>query len=411
MPCSLSQPAPSGVLLASWLLPSLTALAPPGLIGDQAVTLDPRMAAWAIGAAVVTTLLAGLIPSTAISSTKPHDALKAGGRESTRGGRWRHRAVVAAQFSLALVLLVGAGLFGETLLRLRSQPLGFTPDGVAVVSVAHPRQAPRAPRTPEESARLQALYATNFAEIVRLVDERNWVPMASLIHRLASLPGVRAVAAADSVPFTSTLSSTVRIRGEDQRDEDGQLASYYRVSQRYFDAMGIPILRGRSFEPSERGPSAVRVPRNAPAAIVSLGSVVISEELERRAFVGSAVGRKVVRVRVLYTVIGVVADVKQRGVSDDELAAFYVPMATAQSVRQIVVRTSGEVAPLLPMLRQAIEHHDAPMFVTSTAPLTDLVASTTAAERSRAMLSGLYGVVALLLASVGLLRHRRKARR
>ena len=88
--------------------------------------------------------------------------------------------------------------------------------------------------------------------------------------------------------------------------------------------------------------------------------------------------------------------------SDDELAAFYVPMATAESVRQIVVRTSSGVAPLLPMLRQTIEGHDTPMFVTATTPLSDLVASTIVVERSRAMLSGLYGMVALLLASVGL---------
>jgi ABC-type antimicrobial peptide transport system permease subunit len=101
-------------------------------------------------------------------------------------------------------------------------------------------------------------------------------------------------------------------------------------------------------------------------------------------------------------VIGVVADVRQRGVSDDELAAMYMPTVAATSVRQFVVRTTNELAPLLPMVRQTIEGHDMPMFVTATTPLRDLVDSTIVVERSRALLSGLYGMVALLLASVGL---------
>jgi len=93
----------AGVLLAYWLIPTLSALAPVGLVGAQAVGLNSRIAAWSIAAAVATTLLAGLIPAVTLASTRPGDALKRGGREATRGGRWRHRAVVVALAMAAMV--------------------------------------------------------------------------------------------------------------------------------------------------------------------------------------------------------------------------------------------------------------------------------------------------------------------
>ncbi|HEX5070675.1 MAG TPA: ABC transporter permease, partial [Vicinamibacterales bacterium] len=150
--------AVAGVLLASWLIPVLSALAPAGLIGDQAVRLDPRIAGWAIAASIVTTLVAGLVPATTISSARPTDSLKGGARELTRGSRWRHRSIVAAQFGLALVLLVGAGLFGETLIRLGRRPLGFSPEGVVIVGVSQTRPGPAPPISPEERERLRQDY-------------------------------------------------------------------------------------------------------------------------------------------------------------------------------------------------------------------------------------------------------------
>jgi len=377
----------SGVLLAWWLLPALTALAPPGLIGNQPVVLDPTVAALGIAAAVVTTLVAGLIPSTAISSTKPAAALKAGGREASRGGRWRHRAVVAAQFSLALVLLVGAGLFGETLLRLGNRPLGFSPEGVAVVSVSRARQAPAATLTPAEREQLLHLRRTDIDAFNRMLYGGEWSSTQSLIDRLAAMPGVLAVAAAADVPLTSGPAPTFLVRSEHQPEGDAQRASRHMVSEGYFAAMGIPIVAGRGLEPTDRF---------QPVA-------VISQSLERRAFGRDGVGRRLLTGSpASIEVIGVVPDVRQRDGSADEAEAVYTALGTVASVRYLVVRTAGDVDAALPELRHAIEGHDVPMFVTATTPLRDMVASTMAVERSRALLSSMYGGVALLLASVGL---------
>jgi predicted lysophospholipase L1 biosynthesis ABC-type transport system permease subunit len=129
---------------------------------------------------------------------------------------------------------------------------------------------------------------------------------------------------------------------------------------------------------------------------------VISETLARRAFAGEAIGRLLVQDKVAYEVIGVVTDVKQTGLLDADTAAAYVPFRMASQVRHFVVRAEGDAGALLPDLRRAIEGHDAPMFVESTATLEDRVAFTIVIERGRALLSSVYGGVALLLAAVGL---------
>jgi hypothetical protein len=209
--------AAGGLRLARWLVPSLAALAPPGLAGDQPVALNRGIALGSIAAAIVTTMIAGVIPAAAMSSARPGDALKIAGRGVSPGGRWRHRGIVAAQFGLALVLLVGAGLFGETLLRLGRAPLGFSPDGAAVIAVTRDREPSDGPLTPAERAQLQQVRRTGGGEAMsRFFAECTWGPMQALIGDLRALPGVGAVAVADHVPFTPTRARSVRARAEGQ---------------------------------------------------------------------------------------------------------------------------------------------------------------------------------------------------
>jgi ABC-type antimicrobial peptide transport system permease subunit len=391
--------AAAGLLLAAWLLPILTALAPPGLIGDQRIALDLPLAAGAIVAAAVITLLAGFIPLTATSTTKPCDALKAGGRDVIGGSPWRHRVVVAAQFGLATVLLVGAGLFGETFARLGREPLGFDPVGVAVVSVAPARQSPRAFSTPAERAMIDLLKRTDRNALNALLDGREWVPIQALMDRLSALPAVRAVAVTDAVPFAPGLPRLLRVGRQGGAEDEAQSASMFSVSADYFDVMSVQLLDGRTLRPADvRGRMASRVTGAGPLST----PVVISESLARRVFDADAVGKILVAGQSPMEVVGVVGDLKQRGPLDNNGVAVYFAAASAASVRHIVVRTSGGVAELLPALRSTVEGNDTPMFVTSTAALSSLVRSTTAVERGRAMLSAMYGGVSLLLASIGL---------
>jgi hypothetical protein len=380
-----------GVALSAWLIPWLTSLAPPGLIGSQDVGLNAQIAGWSVVAAVATTFMAGLLPAAALSATEPGDALKAGGRQATRGGRWRHRALVASQFALALVLLVGAGLFGETLLRLGGQPLGFSPDGVAVAAVSRGREAPR-PWTAEDRAQIETLRRTDVAAMIAYVNQFGWVRVQSLLDRLSALPGVTALAMADRVPFGTDLPTSARIYAEGQRPEDAHIAQWRSVSESYFRVMGMPLIRGRGFEPADRQAGSRSLER----------AVVLSAAMEQRVFGGPGVGRRLRWDKAVLTVVGVVPDVRDHVRSDEGLPTIYLPLASPESARQILVRTAGDPRPMIPGLRAAIEGHDSPMFVTAAGALDDIVSATIVVERGRAMLSGLYGGVALLLAAVGL---------
>jgi ABC-type antimicrobial peptide transport system permease subunit len=160
------------------------------------------------------------------------------------------------------------------------------------------------------------------------------------------------------------------------------------VSTQYFEAIGASLLNGRTFADADR----LTIP----------SPVVISRSLERQVFGENAVGRVIEGTQLTWTVIGVVADVRQRGFNDDDLAMMYEPLRDVTLVNHLIVRASGDGSAAIPMIREAIEGHEAPMFVTSIAPMADLVAETIAVERSRALLASAYGLVALVLASVGL---------
>ncbi|HUF46822.1 MAG TPA: ABC transporter permease, partial [Vicinamibacterales bacterium] len=377
----------TGLLLAWWLLPALVSIAPPGLLGQQPVALDRQIAAWALAAAVVTTLLAGMVPSSAIWSSQPGDTLKRGSREATRSSRWRHRAVVAAQFSLAMVLLVGAGLFGETLRRLGHQSLGFDPAGAAVVAVQRGRPAPRV-ITAEERAKLLDLRRTDIAALMSYMESFDLRVMQDARDRIAALPEVTAVAMASAVPLAGDSPGSAVVRREGQAPEEGQSILALSVTEDYFRAMRIPLESGRPFEAIDQ--------------LASPSVTIISTEVERRLFDGLALGRTLMRGQAPYTVVGVAADVRYRSPVDDDVGVIYFPMRTANTARYWVVRSDGDMRALLPSLRPAIEGHESALFVTQTTALPDLVASTLVVERGRAMLSAMYGGAALLLAAVGL---------
>jgi hypothetical protein len=166
------------------------------------------------------------------------------------------------------------------------------------------------------------------------------------------------------------------------------------------------LARPVAFTPAADGPrcsarSTRRRPARSWAPSRTWRPVVVSEELGRRLFGGDAVGHRLLGAQTCDEIVGVVSNVRQRGYNDDNLVVAYRLLRGARSTH-ILVRTAGDVDGALPSIRQTIEGHDTPMFVTSIAPLKTIVAGTIAIERSRALLSGAYGLVALLLAAVGL---------
>jgi hypothetical protein len=309
---------------------------------------------------------------------------------------------VAAEIALALVLLVGASLLGETLFRVTAQPLGFNPSGLGIVSFRMTR-LPGVPAKGISSEEYRSLTPAQKMDRVRIVDGLRstgwWLHMSTAIDRLAALPGVVAVGGGYTAPLAGS-GFTARLRPVGAPEGDAVIVRLEIVTERYFEAMEMPILRGRNFSPGDRQ-AVSRLTREQPGPSFA----IVSRELERRLFGGEAVGKRAILgtggpIRLL-EVIGVVPDVRWRKHAGEDLATFYLIGQEYHSINALIVRAAGDAAAVLPEVRKALGSYDPNIVVTATAAMDDILATSVAEERFRATLSALFGGAALLLAAVG----------
>ena len=217
-----------GVLLAVWGIDALLALAPDALPRASEVALDGRVLLFSLALALATGVAFGIMP--AISAARPNldEALRDGARGASSARGRLKRALVVAELALSLMLLVGTGLMVRSFLLLRAVDPGIRPEHVLTLRAALP--------TPKGEPSEQ--------------DRAHWVAwFARATTRLAALPGVRAAAAADILPFDGNDSRyTFEIEGEaPRRAADLPHEEVRQVTARYFDALGIALVRGRGF--------------------------------------------------------------------------------------------------------------------------------------------------------------------
>jgi putative ABC transport system permease protein len=366
----------AGVVAAWWIVPSLVALAPNRLPRIDTVAIDARVLIFAAMLSGLTTVLAGIMPSMAGSAASPIDALRAA-RATGRLRSRTQRLIVATQVAIAVVLLTGAALLGESMIRLTSVPLGFDDKGLLVLSVTVSRSL-----------------APDVARRARLDSE--------LLDGIRALPGVEAAAATASPPFgTSFGANALEVSG---RPGERLSAQRHIVSEDFFTTMRMPILRGRGFE---RADAVRQLPGPAaPGAEVddTLGVAIVSRELERRYFSGSAVGQRIRFNRIWHDIIGVAPDVKSQQYADESGPAFYVYSRQVPyiTVGQFVIRASGEPDALVPALRELVTRADRRLVIASVETMQTLLGRSVANQRYRATLSSVFGMAALLLAAIGL---------
>jgi predicted permease len=364
----------AGGLGAAWVMtPTLVAFAPAKLPRIEDVAVDVRVFVFALVLAAVTIVVFGLWPSLATSAVDPADALRDGRGASRRRGA--HRSVVVCQVALAIVLLVGASLLGETVVRLTSQPVGFESENLMVLRVRP----------------------------VRLGVPGAFGPSVhALLDHIRSIPGVTSAATTSSAPFSGNYgSNTIEVEG---RPGEKLTGFRYSVSDRYFETTGIRVLRGREFVASD----ATRQQRNSPAAATGdtlngAGVAVVSEELERRYFTGRALGRRLRFGDTWVTIVGVVADTKLRQYVEPPNPGFYLfsRQMVYLGTDQVVIKTAADPVTLAPALRQAAAA-DGNLLITRLERMGDLMGRTVAGERYRALLSSMFGLAALMLAAIGL---------
>ena len=366
--------AVAGLLLAGWALAALQAALPDAVLSTMPnvaeLRLDGATLAFGMGLALVTGVAFSLLPALRAGRRPAAPALASGARGlGTRPQQRLRGALVAGQVAVSLVLLVGAGL---ALLSFRS------------MLACEPGFAPSAADADRGAARAALSGRGAPARLLR-----------RLLARLAALPGVERAAAVNVLPF-STYDRGTRILIEGAPEPvpgEAARAGYRATTPGYFDALGIPLRRGRDFDGRDRV--------GAPAV------VIVNERLARRELGQvSPIGR---RLRVggpaapWREIVGVVGDVRHWSLTTDPDAEAYVPLAQApESMMMLALRTSGDPLALAAAARQAVLEVDPEQPVYHVASLGERVAETLLLPRVAALLVTSFAAAALLLAALSL---------
>jgi putative ABC transport system permease protein len=359
-----------GVVLAVWLQNLLLSAAPQSIPRLEGVAIDTRVLGYTAVVAVLTGLLFGIIPAWQTGHSRPADALAGSGRVVAGSSvmRWRN-ALMLAQIALSALLLVGAGLMVKSLLRLNSVALGFNPENVIAMRMTLPES-----RYPSGDARLR------FFE--------------SLEARVGALPGVESVAFANNLPLRGGWSSGFQIVGEPAPPKGYHGADFQAVSVGYFTTLGITRTQGRLLERHD--------------ATSSRPVAVVSRLFEQRFLSGrSAIGHQIRRgpEAPAITIVGVVDDVRRDGRTSDIEPQVYLPAAQTAlypvRLADLAVRTQTRPADLVAAIRGAVEDIDREQSVSNVRTLEDILLAGSAERRFQALLFSMFGMLALLLASVG----------
>jgi predicted permease len=362
-----------GTLLALGCIRLIRAFGPDTLPRLNEVSLDLRVLGWALA----TSLLAGILVGLAPAMTTLRRDLRPSGEESGRsvsGGtstRRIRRALVVAEFALAIVLLVGAGLLVRSWQYVNDIDPGFRSERVLVMQVASP---------------------TSFSAPAQRTDLYHRV-----LEQIQAVPGVASAGIIDDLFSENPREHVLTVERDDGANVERLRLTRDEVSADFFKALGTPLLRGRFFSIRDR-PEAPLV-------------AIINETVARRSWPGhDPVGRRFkVSLRdsdaPWYTVVGVVGDMRRQGLERDALPQIFMSLAQNPPSRNVgvFIRTSSDdPLAMAGALRAAVRlvQHDAPIY--GVAPLEQQLGSYLTQRRFQTSLLTGFSVVALLMAAVGI---------
>jgi putative ABC transport system permease protein len=365
-----------GLLLAYGGARALVALKPSNLPRLDQVGVDGRVLGFTMATSILVGLVFGLIPALQHSRPDLNTALKSGSKlASSAGGnplrRYGLRGVmVTLQTALAVTLLIGAGLTIKSFVKLRQVELGFDPTNAVMLTIAPPFN-----RFPKEEQTLDYYQ--------RMVDA------------LKTVPGVNAVAAATTAPTAGAfMRSGILVAGRPKpTNADAQLAFVTITSPDYFRAVGALLRRGRLFTEND----------NESSPHVAL----INETMARGIFADAdPIGQRISlrgEPDNLFEIVGVVADVKQFAVDQENKAAFYLPMRQRETAfMSLIARSTIAPESLIPALRARIREVDQFTPITRVRTLEQLVSDSVGERRFYMLLLALFAGIALILASIGI---------
>jgi predicted permease len=354
-----------GIPLAYVLTGALTASATLAVPLMHQVRVDAAALGITALTAIVSGVAVGIIPALRVAARPPQDALKAQGRGTTDG---RHHArvrstLVIVEVALASVLLVGAGLLLRSFMHILDVDLGFRP------------------------AQATALKLEVFSQ---LEPEARRARLFAAARRAAAVPGVEAVGLTDALPLDRNRTWGVGVPGHVYPEGQSPSAFVYVTGPGYFQAMGIELIKGRDFTEHDTADGA------------SVG--IINASLARQLFATlDPIGQTAQTGDNKFTVVGVVADVRQSSLDEAAASQMYMPFTRGGGVSSdLIVRSTLPPAALVPAVRAALAEVDRSVSIVEVRPLTDLVDRAVSPRRFLLSLLAGFAVVGLLLASVGI---------
>jgi predicted permease len=370
-----------GLLLAAAGLRALIAIDPTSLPPLAPVGLDWVVVAFTLALGVITTVVFGLAPALRTLHVNLVESLREGGQATAGGHRQRLRsALVMAEVTLAVVLVIGAGLMVRSLSALGRIDLGFDPDRVLTLRVSVPQ--------------------TRYDTPGKVIDFYR-----TLNERVRALPGVQSAGFMRVLPLATTIGDFgLDVEGFEETPGNNAKGDWQIVSDGAFEAMGARLIRGRWFTATDTQQSqAVAVinetmartywknPSDAIGGHIRLG--------------GGAMNRPWV------TVVGMVADERHNGVTGIVKEKFYIPHSQWHVVLNggapirggfLVVRTTGDPMSVAGAVRSSVRALDGNIPVSNVRPMADVVSTALATPRLTGFLLGAFATIALTLAAVGI---------
>ncbi len=362
-----------GILVAMWT-GALLVRSLPDEAARRVLATEPdlRVAGFAFVLSVLTGLLFGLVPALQATRADLAPTLKnESGAVASAGGAFRFRkGLVVAQVALSLLLLIGAGLFTRSLVNLRSLDPGFEAGRILAFSVD------------------PSLGGHSLEQRVGILDK--------IREEIAAEPGVASVSLAEVALMTnSNSSSTVRVEGYEPKDDENMNPGFNGVAPDFFSTMGIPLISGRDFTAQD----AAGAPKVA----------VVNETFARYFFKEqSPLGRRFGYGRrgdiFDITIVGVVRDGKSASLRDGTERFVYTPFAQSPDLGGVTfyARTATSIDTLAPRLRKLVVSVDARLPITDMKTMRAQIGESLFVERLIAALSGAFGLLATLLAALGL---------
>ncbi len=360
-----------GVGLAAFGIRMLDKLPIGGIVRMEEVSLSWTVLAFTAALTIFTGLLFGFMPALRAYAM----GIASGMREGARGTvahRRLNSALVAVQFALSLVLLIGAGLLLKSFQRLESVDLGFNAENTLTMVATLPR--------------------TKYDNEEKALNFYN-----GALERLRSSPGIREVGLTNNLPFGDggEVDGFI-VEGQEppqggnvEQSEQAELSS---VTPGTFQALGIPFLQGRDFQSSDHANSN-------PVAI-------IDETLSRHYWpANDAIGKRIQTTgnRVWLTIVGVVGGIKHNSLSEQKEPHIYFPLAQSPDPRaSFVARTDGPPSAATGTFRAAIRQVDPDMPLYLVRSMTEIISETLSTQRLTNILLTAFAVIALLLAAVGI---------